>query len=137
MSTEAKEQPSSAGPTASCHCGAITLTLPTAPDRLNECHCSVCYKYGALWAYYARHKVVIAASPDAASQAPYVREDMDTKGALEFHRCGRCGCVMYWGPTPELAAKWKEQDQTVRMGVNCRMLPEEEIAGVERVVTRC
>ena len=37
---------------ASCHCGAVRFSVETAPAELNSCQCSVCRRYGALWAYY-------------------------------------------------------------------------------------
>ncbi|KAI1155712.1 Mss4-like protein [Nemania diffusa] len=51
-------------PKATCHCGRITVALPRAPEQINECHCSVCYKLGALWAYYPRDEVAVTASSE-------------------------------------------------------------------------
>jgi len=38
--------------TGSCHCGAVQLEIPSAPDHLTNCNCSICWRYGALWAYF-------------------------------------------------------------------------------------
>ena len=37
---------------SSCHCGAITLRIDTAPETVTDCNCSICRRYGVLWAYY-------------------------------------------------------------------------------------
>ncbi|KAI0426172.1 hypothetical protein F5Y09DRAFT_72501 [Xylaria sp. FL1042] len=50
---------------ASCHCGRIAIALPSPPEDINECHCSVCYKLGAMWAYYPREQVAVTASSSA------------------------------------------------------------------------
>jgi hypothetical protein len=74
---------------ASCHCGAVQLTIADAPIEVTDCNCTICRRYGALWAYYTRDKIAIAGSTDV-----YQRSE---KG-LEFHRCTRCGCITHWDP---------------------------------------
>ena len=46
---------------ASCHCGAVRFTVETAPGDVNSCNCSICRRYGALWAYYQQPQVQFAA----------------------------------------------------------------------------
>jgi len=94
------EQPSQEPNTAStgkatslltkCHCGRIQIQIPK-PTKLNECHCTVCYKYGALWAYYNHDEVTIKIADDT-TLTEYVRDDSD--GNLSFNRCGHCGCMV-------------------------------------------
>ena len=36
---------------ATCHCGAVTLELDEAPREITKCNCSICRRYGVLWAY--------------------------------------------------------------------------------------
>ena len=118
--------------TAVCHCGRVRVELPSKPTSLLECHCTVCYKYGALWAYFQRNDVVVTTASDTTLQA-YIREDADC--GLLFNRCGHCGCMMFWrgertyaeGPYAGLEHK---------MGVNCRMLPKGEIEGIAKRVTK-
>ena len=43
---------------ATCHCGNITIEVNQAPDIVTDCHCSICRRYAALWAYYAPDEVV-------------------------------------------------------------------------------
>ncbi len=42
---------------ASCHCGTVRFAVETAPGEVNDCNCSICRRYGALWAYYKRAQV--------------------------------------------------------------------------------
>lgn len=113
--------------TATCHCGRVRAQLPSKPKRLNECHCTVCYKYGALWAYYPRPDVVVTTASDTTLQT-YVREDAD--GDISFNRCGHCGCMIAWWGLGKYAGPEH------MMGVNCRLLPEKEIEGIEKKVSK-
>jgi hypothetical protein len=36
---------------SACHCGAVRIILEPAPTRVRDCNCSICRRYGALWAY--------------------------------------------------------------------------------------
>jgi len=109
--------------TAVCHCGRVRVKIPSKPTQLLECHCTVCYKYGSLWAYFPRNDVVVTTASDTTLQA-YIREDAD--GDISFNRCGHCGCMMCW--RGEGAYAGLEH----KMGVNCRMLPESEIWGIAK-----
>lgn len=143
--------------TANCHCGRISIELPHPPTKLNECRCSVCYRYGALWSYYPRDDVNIlvnilptpvvsdAAAAGQGSRAratggtglrSYLRSDGD--GDIAFFFCDHCSCLMYWGPTEkgleflkkEAELKGSEADQP-KVGVNSRMLRPSLLEGVE------
>lgn len=119
---------------ASCHCGRVTVDLPYRPEDICECHCSICYQYGALWAYYKRGKVTVTVSAEPApgvSQQSYVRTDQDGKGNIGFFRCGHCGCITHWWLMDQ--GKVSDDDEG-KMGVNCRMLPEDLIRGVGRTI---
>jgi hypothetical protein len=92
---------------ASCHCGAIRLEVATAPQTVTDCNCSICRRYGVLWAYYSPRDVRIVAGGDATDIY------MWSGRSLEFHRCKVCGCVTHWAAV----------DRTVdRMGVNTRLM---------------
>jgi hypothetical protein len=92
---------------ASCHCGAVHLEIDAAPDSLTDCNCSICRRYGVLWAYYSPNEVRIIL-PAGATDI-YIWGDR----SIEFHRCKICGCVTYW------AAVDAHSD---RMGVNARLM---------------
>lgn len=97
------------GVIATCHCGACEIGLTSAPDVATDCNCSICRRYGALWAYFDPAEV------DMTGMGPtdiYMQGDR----ALEFHRCAACGVLTHWAPG----------DRTrPRMGVNARLLPLE------------
>jgi hypothetical protein len=107
--------------TAICHCGRVRVQLPSKPEYLKECHCTVCYKYGALWAYFQRNDVVVTTASDT-ELVKYIRADAD--GDVSFNRCGHCGCMMCW--RGEGAYDGPEH----KTGVNGRMLPESAIEGI-------
>ena len=96
----------------SCHCGADSLELETPPAEVTECTCSICRRYGVLWAYYRVEQVRISAAPGASEAYTW------GKASIEFHRCRTCGCVSHW------AAVGGGRE---RMGVNARLLPLEEL----------
>lgn len=99
---------------ASCHCGAVRLILAAAPDVVTECNCSICRRYGVIWAYYAPGDVSFV--PAATATDTYQWDDR----SLSFHRCRTCGCVTHWSPEPQ-------RDQG-RMGINARLLDPSVLA---------
>lgn len=102
--------------TASCHCGAIKVEVPRKPRSLTNCNCSICRRYGTLWAYYKAKDVrVLAAS---AATADYVWGDK----TLKFVRCRNCGCVTHWERIPSKADS--------KFGVNARNFEPGAIASV-------
>jgi hypothetical protein len=101
--------------TASCHCGAVRIEVPAPPAYLNQCHCSICRRYGTLWGYYHPDAVRMLGGPGGTETYAWGEKN------LEFHRCRVCGCVTHWQPT----------DTTeTRMGINGRLLDPEDIAEV-------
>jgi len=101
---------------AVCHCGAVRLALPSAPDQLTDCNCSVCRKLGVLWAYYDPGQVTITGLDATAA---YVRQDQPDVGHLAFHHCRTCGCATHWSSL---------DTSRDRMGVNARLMPPEILA---------
>lgn len=96
--------------TARCHCGRVSLEVPTAPAEVKSCNCSICRRYGALMAYYAPQDVRVTGDTDT-----YQWGDK----SIFFHRCQHCGCFTHWSPVdPALE----------RMGVNARLMPPEVLA---------
>ena len=83
------------------------------PDEVTDCHCSICRRYGALWAYYEPGRVrVLPADPPTDV---YVWGDR----TLTTHRCQNCGCVSHWvAMDPEVDV----------MGVNARLMDPEVLA---------
>ncbi len=100
---------------ASCHCGSVRLEVDAPPSEVTECNCSICRRYGVLWAYYPPTQVRVL--------PPEPPTDVYTwgGGSIGFHRCRNCGCVSHW------AAVDRGRD---RMGVNARLMPAEILSGV-------
>jgi hypothetical protein len=73
-----------------CHCGAVRVEIPRRPRTLTNCNCSICRRYGALWAYYQAAAVRIVHEPGATESYSWGRK------ALRFVRCRTCGCLVNW-----------------------------------------
>jgi hypothetical protein len=93
---------------ASCHCGAVQFAVETAPGDVNDCNCSICRRYGALWAYY--HPQQVRFATENGPTDIYMWADRK----LEFHRCRTCGCITHWSAVDRALG---------RMGVNARLIP--------------
>lgn len=98
----------------SCHCGTVHWTFDGVPDYVNACNCTVCRRYGVLWAYDWEAERITATGPTQM----YAWGD---KG-IGFHFCATCGCVAYWRGTQP------HSDGRRRMAVNVR-LAEPEVVG--------
>ena len=97
---------------ASCHCGAVRITCATAPVEVTDCNCSLCRRYGVLWAYYPPGRVRLH-PPDGATE--YYMHGQREK---EFHRCKVCGNINHW----------RALDRSLdRMGVNARLMDPEQL----------
>jgi len=99
---------------SSCHCGAVRLTIDEAPSEVTDCNCSICRRYGVLWAYYPKIQIRFV-EPRGATDI-YMWDDR----AIEFHRCQTCGCVTHW---------WPVDPAKQRMGVNVRLMEMDVLAG--------
>src|SRR5882757_6969544 len=44
-----------------CLCQAVQLSVARMPRQVTQCNCSLCRRYGTLWAYYKRSAVSITA----------------------------------------------------------------------------
>ena len=96
----------------SCHCGAVKLRIAHAPTEITHCNCSLCRRYGVLWAYFAKADVEIT------SIAPTDTYAWNGKH-VDFHRCSTCGCVTHWYP------RAAHRD---RLGINARLLDPEVVS---------
>jgi len=89
----------------SCHCGAVRIEVPHAPEWVARCNCSICRKLGQLVAYYPDDGSVRI----AGRTAEYIWGDR----MIAFHFCPVCGCHSNWTSTGESYG---------RVGVNARLL---------------
>lgn len=83
--------------TASCHCGTVKLELQTKPRQLTQCNCSLCRRYGALWAYFQRRRVRVMAKRSDLAVYSWLGQ------RFEFFRCATCGCVTHYQRTERRA----------------------------------
>ena len=88
----------------SCHCGAVRIRVPHAPEWVASCNCSLCTKTGWLVAYYPDDDVRVEGETVA-----YVWGDR----MIGIHHCPNCGCGTHWKTLGEDFGK---------MGVHARML---------------
>lgn len=101
--------------TSSCHCGAVTLEMQRKPRKLTQCNCSLCRRYGALWAYFQRKSIRILAEPKALE----VYSWRDKR--FEFFRCSNCGCVTHYERTS------RRTDASDMGAINLRNIDDPEI----------
>jgi hypothetical protein len=101
--------------TLSCHCGKVRLELPRVPRSLTQCNCSICRRYGVLWAYYERRALRV--SGGKAALATYTWRNR----VREYHRCKACGCVTHY----EYRTR-KRADGSDTVGVNVRNVDDPE-----------
>ncbi|SPF75398.1 hypothetical protein ALP8811_00385 [Aliiroseovarius pelagivivens] len=93
-----------------CHCGAVTFEV-SQPKFVVSCNCSMCRRYGALWAHCPPNEGAILTGQDHTKIYSWGDHMID------FHACKTCGCITHWGPGENA-----DQD---RFAVNLRMAPLE------------
>ena len=102
---------------ASCHCGATGWTLVGEPGPVTACNCTLCHRYGALWAYdYEGERVAVIGKTSS-----YTRIGK-ADPALEILFCATCAGVLAW------RGLRLESDGRRRMAVNVRLLSLEKVA---------
>ena len=100
----------------SCHCGSVNWHFDGRPQWATACNCTVCRRYGTLWAYgYEGERIRVSGQTRA-----YVRGDR----SMGFHFCPDCGCVAYWRA---LAAG---DDGRRRIAVNLRLAEPERVGDI-------
>ena len=99
----------------SCHCGAVEWRFEAMPESATACNCTVCRRYGVLWAYdYEQEGIEVSGKTQ-----PYLRGN-----AIEFHFCPACGCVAFW------RAREKDDQSRRRIAVNLRLAEPEAVAHI-------
>ncbi|MCB1647526.1 MAG: GFA family protein [Pseudomonadales bacterium] len=99
----------------SCHCGAARWTFDRVPEDATACNCTVCRRYGVLWAYdYENQGIHVLGQTQA-----YIRGD-----SIEFHFCPECGCVSFWRAITADDAGRK------RIAVNLRLAEPDVVAHI-------
>lgn len=104
--------------TGTCSCGAAHWTLEGDPGRVTACNCTLCRRYGALWAYdYVDGRIAVVGPVSRYSRAK-------PDPSLEILFCPTCGCVLAW------RGLRRTQNGRVRIAVNVRLAPPEDVAGL-------
>lgn len=92
----------------SCHCGAVRWTLSQEPGSATACSCTICRRYGALWAYgHIGHDI------EVTGETKTYRRKHD--GDIDFHSCRNCGSITHYLSTHP------PENGRVRAAVNLRM----------------
>jgi len=99
----------------SCHCGAVRWSFEGLPDSATACNCTLCRRYGTLWAYDYEGERIRVSGP-AKSYAP--------GRGIGFHFCPSCACIAYW------RALGPGEDGRRRIAVNLRLAEPEPVAGI-------
>ena len=103
----------------SCHCGDTYWLLSGPPGSITACNCTLCVRYGALWAYdYEGERVSLHGQVSS-----YTRVGK-TDPTLEIKFCHRCACVLSWRGLRVDAIGRR------RMAVNIRLAPAEAVASL-------
>ncbi len=105
--------------TGSCHCGTLQWTLAGDPGSITVCNCTLCRRYGALWAYDYENERIRIAGPTTT----YTRAE-SKHPSLEIHFCPTCGCVLCW------RGMRLDENGRRRIAVNVRLAPPEAVAGL-------
>ena len=91
--------------------------MPSAPEWVAQCNCSLCRKTGSLMAYYDRGEASVS-----GATTPYLTGDK----FIETRHCPSCGCITHWDPAADLADKGLSEKDVAflerRIGINARLL---------------
>jgi hypothetical protein len=99
----------------SCHCGAVHWTFAGVPEGATTCNCTICRRYGVLWAYGHENEGIRVSGPTQV----YVRGR-----EVGFHFCPTCGCIAYW------RLLQPGQDGRRQIAVNLRLAEPEAVASI-------
>ena len=101
-----------------CLCGAIRWRFDGTPEDATACNCTVCRRYGVLWAYdWVDGRISLEGPATAWSRNP-------DNPNLEFLFCATCGCVAAWRAT-------KPWDcGRTRIAVNLRLADPNAVADI-------
>ena len=99
----------------SCHCGAIHWQFEGIPDSATAWNCTICRRYGVLWAYDHEDERIRVAGPTRI----YIRGS-----SIEFHFCPACGCVSHW------RSQQADDQGRRRIAVNLRLTDPDSVAQI-------
>ncbi len=100
----------------SCHCGAVCWNFEGVPESATACNCTVCRRYGVLWAYDYEDERIRISGPTRV----YVRGSR----TIGFHFCPDCGCIVYWRSIAP------SEDGRRRIAVNLRLAEPQTVGAI-------
>ena len=100
---------------ATCHCGSVQIHVRQFPRTLTSCNCSICRRYGALWAYYKPSSVRIEAPKGGLARYSWNRR------IRNYHHCKKCGCVTHY--------TYRKKSSWATIAVNARNFEPSAIEG--------
>ena len=96
-----------------CHCGQVKWRFEGLLESATACNCTVCRRYGTLWAYdHEGEGIKTEGTTTAYTRGP----------AIAFHFCATCGCMAFW------RAQAAGSDGRRRIAVNLRLAEPEAVA---------
>ena len=98
------------------HCGAVRWRFDRVPEQATACNCSVCRRYGTLWAYDFEGEAIHVTGETRA----YEWGGRD----IGVHFCPTCGGLTHW------RSNRLRRDGRRRIAVNLRMAEPEAVAGI-------
>ncbi|EPE94924.1 GFA family protein [Rhizobium grahamii] len=119
MSTRSENHASTTTTHGSCHCGAVHWKFHGAIPDATICNCTVCRRYGALWAYDYDGQGIELEDKFGALRA-YTRG----RPTLSFNFCSHCGNLVSW------RALKPGRDGLARTALNLRLADPDDVAGI-------
>ncbi len=93
-----------------CHCGEVKWEYPLKLESATACNCTLCSRYGALWAYgYLEDQIQITGKISYYERGSKINQ---------YSFCSNCGCMMYY------KANKKNENSQTRIAVNLRMIDQ-------------
>ncbi|WP_104663274.1 GFA family protein [Ensifer adhaerens] len=103
----------------SCHCGNGKWTFKGHPGSITACNCTLCHRYGTLWAYdYEGERIAVSGELTA-----YTRAD-EGSPTLEILFCPTCAGVVAW------RSLHLDERGRRRIAVNLRLAALEQVANL-------
>ena len=101
------------GAHGSCHCGNVQIELPSQPEWVADCNCSLCRRLAWRVAYFPPDQVRVSGETTA-----YVWGDR----MIGIHHCPTCGCGTHWETLGQDFGK---------MGINARLIDGFDESAIE------
>ena len=103
----------------SCHCGAVHWTFTGEINDATICNCTICRRYGGLWAYdFEGHGIRVDDPQQTLTSYGWGSR------SLTFNFCKVCGNLVSWcGLSPDA-------DGRTRVAVNLRLAEPADVAHI-------